>query len=203
MIAKIFGINRIRIGVDGPGITTLVGMYKCPLNCAYCINNPMLNYTEYTIEELYNEVKLDALYFEVTSGGICFGGHEPLLQQPFIKTFIQYVKTKGHKWKIGLETSLNCKLDNELIDMIDFMIVDIKTINPEIYQQYTEKNNQLLLENLKMIKNKITDITIRIPLIPEYNDKEDIEVSVNYLISIGYQIEQFDIFTYKTSLDDE
>ena len=50
MIAKILSINRLRMGIDGPGITTLIGLYKCPLNCEYCINNPILNYAEFTIE---------------------------------------------------------------------------------------------------------------------------------------------------------
>ena len=200
MIGRIFGINRIRMGTDGPGITTLVGMYKCPLNCEYCINNPILSYTEYTIDELYNDVKVDALYFDFTDGGICFGGHEPLLQQPFIKKFIQYIKTKGHKWKIGIETSLNCELDFELISLLDFLIVDVKTINSEIYKKYTERDNKLVLENLRLIKGKIPNIQLRLPIIPEYNDENDIESSKEYLRNLGYKDEQFDVFKYKTEL---
>ena len=200
MIGRIFGINRIRMGTDGPGITTLVGMYKCPLNCEYCINNPILSYTEYTIDEFYNDVKVDALYFDFTDGGICFGGHEPLLQQPFIKKFIQYIKTKGHKWKIGIETSLNCELDFELISLFDFLIVDVKTINSEIYKKYTERDNKLVLENLRLIKDKVPNIQLRLPIIPEYNDENDIESSKEYLRNLGYKDEQFDVFKYKTEL---
>ena len=200
MIGRIFGINRIRMGIDGPGITTLVGMYKCPLICEYCINNPILSYTEYTIDELYNDVKVDALYFDFTDGGICFGGHEPLLQQPFIKKFIQYVKTKGHKWKIGIETSLNCELDFELISLLDFLIADVKTINSEIYKKYTERDNKLVLENLRLIKDKVPNIQLRLPIIPEYNDENDIESSKEYLRNLGYKDEQFDVFKYKTEL---
>ena len=203
MIGKILSINRIRLNIDGPGVTTLVGLYKCPLNCAYCINNPILTYAEYTIEELYSEVKIDALYFDATGGGVCFGGHEPLLQQPFIKEFISHVRNNGHKWKIGMETSLNCKLDNDILKMLDFIIVDIKSINPEIYKNYTERDNDLVLRNLQTIKNKIPDIKIRIPIIPEYNDEKDIEESKEYLIKLGYKLEQLEIFTYETSLEED
>ena len=203
MIGKILSINRIRLGIDGPGITTLVGMYKCPLNCEYCINNPILNYAEYTIEELYSEIKVDDLYFDATGGGICFGGHEPLLQQPFIKEFVKYVRNKNHKWKIGMETSLNCKLDDELLKMLDFIIVDVKSINSEIYKKYTDKDNDLVLRNLQIIKDKIPDIKIRLPIIPEYNDEKDIENSKKYLISLSYKPEQLEIFTYTTYLDED
>ena len=203
MIGKILSVNRIRINTDGPGVTTLVGMYKCPLNCEYCINNPILTYATYTIEELYSEIKIDALYFDVTGGGICFGGHEPLLQQSFIKEFIKQVRNKNHKWKIGMETSLNCKLDDELLKMLDFIIVDIKSINSEIYKKYTEKDNDLVLRNLKIIKDKIPDIKIRIPIIPKYNNEKDVEESKKYLIKLGYKLEQLEIFTYETSLEED
>ena len=31
-VAPIFGINRLRLEIDGPGITTLVAFMKCPLS---------------------------------------------------------------------------------------------------------------------------------------------------------------------------
>lgn len=202
MIGRIWGMSRARFGTDGPGITTLVGMFGCPLNCAYCINNPISNYSDYTIEELYNAVKVDALYFEATGGGICFGGHEPLLQQTFLKEFIRYVKSKNHNWKFGLETSLSVILDFELLSLLDFIIVDIKSLNSEVYRRYTEMNNEQLLQNLELIKNKVPDIKIRIPNIPGYTTEDDVEASKCYLRSLGYEDEQFDIFMYKTELEE-
>lgn len=199
MEANIFGIEKLRFDIDGPGITTLVGMYNCPLNCEYCINNPITRYYKYTIEELFNEVKPHALYYEFSGGGICFGGHEPLLQQDFIKEFIKYCKTKSVNWKFGLETSLNVKLNLELMNLIDFIIVDIKDINPDIYRKYTEIDNRLVLENLEKIKEfSNIDIKIRLPLIPGYNTNKDIESSKEYLRKLGYKEEQFEVFQYVT-----
>ena len=201
MIGNIFGIEKLRVN-DGPGITTLVGMYKCPLNCEYCLNNPITVYRKYTIEELFNEVFPHALYYESTGGGICFGGHEPLLQQPFIKEFIKYVKNQNLIWKFGLETSLNTIIDPELILMVDYLIIDIKDINPEIYKKYTEKDNHLVLDNLKLLRTyKNVDIKIRLPYISNYNTEEDILKSKEYLKNIGYSEKQFNIFTYKTKED--
>lgn len=198
MIGKIFGINRIRIGVDGPGITTLVGMYKCPLNCEYCINNPILSYSEYTVEDLYNEVKVDSLYFDYTGGGICFGGHEPLLQQPFILEFIKYVRASGQSWKIGMETSLNCPINKDLLQLLDYIIVDVKSIDGDIYKKYTEVTNRFVLQNLQTLHLNVNDITIRLPIIPGYNDENDVEKSKEYLRSLGYCDEQFEVFEYIT-----
>jgi pyruvate formate lyase activating enzyme len=202
VVGKIFGVNRARIGIDGPGITTLVAMYRCPLNCEYCINNPINQYYEYTVEDLYEELKIDSLYFDYTGGGICFGGHEPLLQQDFLIEFIKYVKELGHNWKFGLETSANCLIKQELLDLLDYLIIDIKTINQKIYKQYTEVDNSILIKNLQLLVSiKNLDISIRIPIIPGYNDMNDVKQSVDYLISLGYYPEQVEIFEYITELN--
>ena len=34
----IIGIRRLRMGSDGTGIRTLIGLYGCPLRCRYCLN---------------------------------------------------------------------------------------------------------------------------------------------------------------------
>ena len=203
MVGKIFGVSRARIGIDGPGITSLVAMYRCPLNCEYCINNPINKYYEYTVEDLYEKVKIDSLYFDYTGGGICFGGHEPLLQQEFLIEFINYVKELGYRWKFGIETSLNVVLKPDLLDLLDYVIADIKTINPYIYERYTEQSNVLVLMNLKTIVER-DDIekTIRVPIIPGYVDMEEVEKSKEYLIGLGFKEEELEIFEYITSLDD-
>ncbi len=36
--ASLIAINRLRIGTDGHGITTLVAFHGCPLHCRYCLN---------------------------------------------------------------------------------------------------------------------------------------------------------------------
>lgn len=39
--ASIFAIYRLRMGIDGHGVTTLVYFISYPLNCAYCLNDRM------------------------------------------------------------------------------------------------------------------------------------------------------------------
>lgn len=195
--ANILGIDRLRINLDGPGIVTLIGMYKCPLECEYCINNPISIYSKYTIEELFNEIKVDSLYFEYIEGGICFGGHEPLLQQEFIIEFIKYVKSQDLKWNFGMETSFNFKINSELLELLDYIIVDIKDMNPKIYEKYTGISNILVIDNLKKLLNK--NVKIRIPLIDGFNNESDIEYSKIKLKELGYKDSQFDVFKYKTS----
>lgn len=197
MNAKIIGISRHRIGVDGPGVTTLVAFHGCTLSCKYCLNpksiDPKVKGKRYTPSQLYDEIKKDNLYFLATGGGVTFGGGEPLLQYKFIKEFRVLC---GSDWKINIETALNVPLENveEILPYIDNWIVDIKDIDNEIYRCYTGKDNDLTIQNLILLTNRgVKNIKIRVPYIKNFNDKESISKSISYLKSIGLSdIEQFD-----------
>lgn len=69
-------ISRLRINSEGDGVSMLIGCMGCPLRCAYCFNpftwDGSLEPKKYSIDELYEEVKLDNLYFLATGGGLSF-----------------------------------------------------------------------------------------------------------------------------------
>ena len=196
--AKIFGISRHRLTTDGEGVTTLVAFNGCPLHCRYCLNKTsweMDNGRDYTPESLFEEVKIDQLYFLATHGGVTFGGGEPLLQVEFIKAFRELC---GPQWQILVETSLNVPFENvQTIDpILDGYIVDIKDMNPEIYQGYTGKDNSIVLTNLEwLLKNGAPNrIMVRVPHIPEFNTDEDVAKSIERLKAMG--VENIDEFNY-------
>ncbi len=194
--AKIFGIARHRLTVDGEGVTTLVTFNGCPLRCKYCLNKTswdMAKGRDYTPESLFEEVKIDQLYFLATRGGVTFGGGEPLLQKEFIKEFRALC---GNQWQIVAETCLNVpsEIVEEMNDYLDGFIVDIKDTNPDIYLDYTGKENPLVLKNLEwiLLHGDPERIKVRVPHIPEYNTDEDVAKSVERLKAMGVvDIEEF------------
>lgn len=199
-MARISAVARLRIGVDGEGVTTLVVFMLCPLRCRYCLNPQTLSldspYKEYTPQELYNELKVDDLYFLATGGGVTFGGGEPLLNASFINEF----RSLCGEWKINVETSLNVPLEmlEEVADAVDGFIIDIKDMNPEIYSAYTGKDNSQVIRNLEYLAGRGLSgkCVVRVPLIAGFNNEKDVESSVSILQSLGF--ENFDKFAYKT-----
>lgn len=196
--ARIFGISRHRLTTDGEGVTTLVAFNGCPLRCRYCLNKQSWESgigRLYTPELLFEEVKIDQLYFLATHGGITFGGGEPLLQLLFIQAFRNLC---GRQWQIVVETSFHVPLATvQAIDaIVDGYIVDIKDMNPEIYEAYTGKANNIVLENLQwLLQNGDPNrIKVRIPHIPDFNSDDDVERSKEQLAAMG--VENFDIFQY-------
>ena len=199
--APLIGISRHRLTTDGEGVTTLVAFHGCPLRCKYCLNPQSLHsegiWKHYDCMQLYEEVRLDELYFLATHGGITFGGGEPCLQSDFIYEFRQLC---GQEWQLSVESSLNVPQENieKLLPVIDYYIIDIKDINNDIYQQYTGKENEKVLNNLHYLieHGKNEQIIVSTPIIPVYNSESDVDNSIRLLKEMG--ITQFDRFTYKT-----
>lgn len=198
--ARIIGIARHRLSTDGEGVTTLVAFHGCPLRCLHCLNPQSLGeadrFKEFTPQSLYDEVKVDDLYFIATGGGVTFGGGEPALRHGFIRKFRQLC---GSSWRLTLETSLNVPQANieALLPAVDSWIIDIKDLDADIYRRYTGKDNARVLANLRLIAEarRQGDCTIRLPLIPGYNADPNREASRNALTALGYT--DFDLFTYR------
>lgn len=197
---KIIGISRHRLSTDGDGVTTLVAFHGCPLNCRYCLNPQSLgdagHFREYSSEELYAETSIDELYFIATNGGVTFGGGEPCLRPQFIREFRELC---GPSWQLNLETSLNVPSANveALLPVVNTMIIDIKDMNPAIYNSYTGQSNDLVLDNLRLIADsgRQKDCIIRLPLIPDFNTETDRTASCSRLEALGFN--NFDLFTYQ------
>lgn len=199
--APIMGIDRLRFGTDGKGITSLVSFYGCPLNCHFCLNpqchKTITNSMYLKPEEVFNRIAIDELYYLATGGGVTFGGGEPLLHSDFI---VEVLSLGAGKWNVTIESSLNVpyKQVRVLLPYVNELIVDIKDINLQIYKSYTRSNNDYVLENLRILAHNdyVNNVLIRIPLIKGYNTDCDVEKSKNFLKNLGYS--NFDVFEYKT-----
>lgn len=200
-VLPVFAIERHRLTTDGVGVTTLVGAYGCPLKCRYCLNphawNPttLSKCTQMPPQDLYEKVKIDALYFLATGGGVTFGGGESLLHTDFICDFREIC---GPEWNLTAETSLNVPTKQllKVLDALDDFIVDIKDLNPVTYEAYTGMSSDLMLSNLTLLKEQISPdrIHVRVPLIPNFNTQRDLEFSVQKLQKMGFT--RIEVFPY-------
>lgn len=200
LTAPIAAISRHRTLLDGDGVRTLVIFQGCPLRCEFCVNLFAIDTRRprkrYTAEQLVEKAMEDNLDFLATHGGITFGGGEPLLQSRFIEYFH---KVCPPEWTIQLETSLNVPQEDlaRVESFTQHFIVDVKDMNPAIYQRYTGCDNGQVIANLQWLieKGRAEDIFVRVPLIPEYNTAEDVEKSVADLQAMG--LSHFSRLAYK------
>ena len=186
--APIFGISRLRMGTDGPGITTLVTFMGCHLKCKYCINpkchEPIYEADGTTLRkgvlmltprELYDRVKIDNIYFQATGGGICFGGGEPGLHYEFIQEFKRICDPT---WKLTIETALgypNRKALPALSKIINTWIVDMKDLSDTADYVGIEghfENAWQQLGSLRHLGLSDKEIIVKIPYIPGFQQAE-------------------------------
>jgi len=196
----LIGASRHRLQTDGFGVTTLAAARGCPLRCRMCLNPHALKKNppakELSARELYDLVKIDALYFRSPGGGVTFGGGEPLLYAEFIREFRELC---GDAWHLTAETCLNVPAENvrTAAGCVDDFLVDIKDMNPDVYRRYTGRDNARVLENLPLLLNAVgpARVVLRVPLIPGFNASEDVKKSAEALGALG--VAKFDFFTYK------
>lgn len=193
------GYDRLRMETDGEGVTTLVCAQGCPLRCKYCINPESSRDRGkprhiFTPESLYDLVKIDALYFLATGGGIMFGGGEPLLYVDFMKAFARLAPD----FKIYCETSLcvNPRQIEQAAGFVDHFTVDIKDTDPEIYRAYTGKDFARAGGNLRLLLSLVgaDRITVRLPKIPEFNT--DLHRDQSEALLREWGVTRFDRFDY-------
>lgn len=197
----LFVIARHRLATDGVGVTTLVTSVGCPLKCRYCINPDTwqgeTKYRMVTVDELYEELKIDNLYFVATGGGVTFGGGEPLLQADFLKSFLE--KYSETRWKYNIETSLSVPWEQieKVVDFFDWFYVDSKDMDPERYHTYTDGDLSLFIENLKRLIERVgtEKITVRVPYIDGFNTRKQVEENCEKLRQLG--IKYLNVFDYR------
>lgn len=199
--APLIGICRHRLAVDGAGVTTLVAFHGCPLHCKYCLNSQCLSpdgvWRVMTAADIVAKLQKDNLYFRATGGGVCFGGGEPLLRSDML---VELSRQMPHEWAVTIETSLNVPLQRveAVAPFVSQWIIDIKDMNPDIYQSYTGIGNLRVRENLLWLDAHVDKerILIRLPLIPRYNTPTDVVDSRRQLEALGFT--HFDEFEYIT-----
>ena len=192
----LLALSRHRMEVDGEGVTTLVAGAGCPLSCAYCINKSLLRQapTFVTAAELYEKVRVDDLYFRATGGGLCFGGGESLLHMEFYEA----LRPLCPDWRFTAETCLNVPPETlrRAAALFDAFIIDVKTLDPAIYERYTGKEQGPIIENLRYLAQTVAPerLHVRVPLIPGFNDEADQARTEAALREMG--LTQIELFSY-------
>lgn len=195
----LYSISRLRMQTDGKGVTSLIGSVGCPLRCKYCLNpeswNGRAKVNHVTVDELYERVKIDNLYFITTGGGLTFGGGESLLHADFIASFARKYKSLG--WKIYVETSLSIPAENveKVLPFVDAFSVDCKDMDPERYRKYTGGDYSVFENNLRILLDNIgpEQFQVRVPYIKGYNTREQQLENKLKLLNMGVtHIQLFD-----------
>ena len=127
---------------------------------------------EWRAEELAQKLLAHKDFFESVGGGVTLSGGEPLLQSDFCVELLGYLKGKIHT---AIETSGYASAEDfaRVIELCDFVFMDIKLADSEAHRRYTGVDNRLILENAEYLKKSGIPHTFRTPMIPDITDTEE------------------------------
>lgn len=138
------------------------------------VNGEMKTYGEdITVEELLPRLICDEFYFRRSGGGITLSGGECLAQPDFAPHLLHACKDLGYD--TAIETTGYSTWENieKFLPYVDHVLMDIKHIDSNKHKEFTGVNNEIILENARKIAETGADLTIRVPVIPGFNNTAD------------------------------
>lgn len=196
---RIFDIQKFSIH-DGPGIRTIVFLKGCIFRCKWCCNPESQIYDiqdmiiagkakiigrDVTVREVLEKVEQDRPYYKRSCGGITLSGGECLCQPEFAIALLEACKEIGINTAIETAAGVDSNVVRRVISHVDTVLMDIKHMNPHKHKEFIGKDNKIILENAKIIAESDSNLIIRVPVIPTFNDtKEEIEEIAKFAKSL-------------------
>ncbi|MUV38959.1 [Formate-C-acetyltransferase]-activating enzyme [Lentibacillus sp. JNUCC-1] len=191
--------------LDGPGLRYIVFMQGCPLRCQFC-HNPdtwkMGDGRRVDLDEIIKDIETYKPFFKASNGGVTISGGEPLLQIKSVIYLFRELKKRGIH--TAIDTAGGCfsnspsfreQLD-ELMELTDLVLMDIKQINAEKHKSLTGMTNSHILEFAKYLAEKHVPVWIRHVLVPGISDIDEDLMELSAFIQTLDNVEKVDVLPY-------
>ena len=143
---------------------------KCTLAC---LGNALAFYgNEYTVEELLPILLKDQEFYQNSGGGITLSGGECLVQADFCAALLKALKAHGIHTAVDTCGMVAKGALDKVLPYADVFLYDVKAVTAATHQRCTGYSNGQILDNLVYLEERGAAVEIRIPFVPEWNDKE-------------------------------
>lgn len=191
---------------DGPGVRFLIFLKGCPMRCRYCHNPDTWageGGTMMDADALLDQAERYRSYWG-PKGGITVSGGEALLQIDFLLDLFTRAKARG------INTCLDSSLApftrkepffskfNQLMDVCDLVLADIKHIDPEKHKDLTGRDNANILDCLRYMSEVGEPMWIRHVLVPEITDVDEYLYRTREFIAQLKTVERVEVLPYHT-----
>jgi len=181
MQGLIFNIQKFSIH-DGAGIRTNVFFQGCNMRCMWCANpesieihpaRPDSEAKLYTIDELIPELIKDKVFYDASGGGVTLTGGEPLLQAPFAMSLCDALHAEAISVIMETAAHVSTPVFLDVLAKLDAIFIDLKHYGNDEHLRGTGTGSDLPLDNIRAALASNVPTTIRIPIIPGYNNSSD------------------------------
>jgi pyruvate formate lyase activating enzyme len=126
--------------------------------------------SEMTVEQVVSEALRDRVFFENSGGGVTLSGGEPLYQFGLALALLKELKHKHIHTVIETTGNVPWQSLEETLPYTDAIYYDVKHVDSSAHRQFVGAGTELILGNLEKLVHTDPEITVRIPVIPGFND---------------------------------
>jgi len=162
--------------VDGPGVRVVVWTAGCQFRCLYC-HNPdtwsLSNGMPVPLERAVEQLKKYRTGLQRMSGGLTISGGEPLMQHRFVMKLFTAARAMGIHTTIETNGYYGDRLTDQDLEVIDLVMLGIKTWDPERHRHLTRMDVEPTLAFARRLAAQRRKIWIRFVLVPGLTDDLD------------------------------
>lgn len=126
-----------------------------------------------TVEEVFEEVKKDAPFYQNSGGGVTASGGEPTQQHEFVWHLFRMCRQAAIHTCLDTTGFTTPEILQKVLEHTDLVLFDIKHMDPERHKELTGVDNDVILKNARMVAARAKPMIVRMPLIPQHNDSEE------------------------------
>lgn len=158
---------------DGPGLRLVLFVSGCLLRCTYC-HNPdtwhLKDGTYVSAQAVIDRLGAFAPALRSLGGGLTISGGEPLVQPAFTRRILAGAQGLGLHTAIETSGFLGDRADDAYLSVLDMVLLDIKSSNPDTYRRVTGRELAPTLKFAERLAALNKRVWVRFTLVPGLTD---------------------------------
>jgi pyruvate formate lyase activating enzyme len=158
---------------DGPGLRAVLFVSGCLLRCSYCHNPDTWHLKDgsyMSVQQVLDRLESFAPSLVSLGGGLTVSGGEPMVQLAFTRRIFSGAKQMGLHTAIETSGFLGDRADESYLSVIDLVLLDIKSSDPETYRRVTGRELAPTLRFAERLASLGKPVWVRFTLVPGATD---------------------------------
>jgi pyruvate formate lyase activating enzyme len=158
---------------DGPGLRAVLFVSGCLLRCTYCHNPDTWHLKDGTCvsaQQVIDRLGQFASALRALDGGLTISGGEVMVQLAFTKRILAGARQMGLHTAIETSGFLGDRVDESYLSLLDLVLLDIKSSNPDTYKAVTGRDLAPTLRFAERLAKMNKPVWVRFTLVPGHTD---------------------------------
>ena len=136
-----------------------------------------------TVDEVFEDINSDTIFYQRSGGGVTLSGGEPLAQPEFTVSLLKMCRDAGMHTTLDTCGYAEWERLRQVLDYVDLVLYDFKYMDPAEHEKHTGVSNELILDNaVRIYREGSLPMLARMPIVPGYNDSvANIEATARFI----------------------